>query len=203
MRKSYALEDLDCANCAAKMEAAINKMPQVEKATVSFMTSRLSLVVPDGTDMAALLEELPPLRQKLLCAVDRDSRAFDRYMEALTMPKATPEEQAARKAAMEEGLKEAAQVPMEVAETVASLFPALETVVLRGNPNAVTDGMVGAMLARTAVLGALFNVRVNLDSIHDSHFTAALAARADAAQELALSWEKRILSPIALAGTLS
>ena len=200
MRKSYALEDLDCANCAAKMEAAINKMPQVEKATVSFMTSRLSLVVPDGTDMAALLEELPPLRQKLLCAVDRDSRAFDRYMEALAMPKATPEEQAARKAAMEEGLKEAAQVPMEVAETVASLFPALETVVLRGNPNAVTDGMVGAMLARTAVLGALFNVRVNLDSIHDSHFTAALAARADAAQELALSWEKRILSPI---GTLS
>lgn len=119
------------------------------------------------------------------------------------MPKATPEEQAARKAAMEEGLKEAAQVPMEVAETVASLFPALETVVRRGNPNAVTDGMVGAMLARTAVLGALFNVRVNLDSIHDSHFTAALAARADAAQELALSWEKRILSPIALAGTLS
>ena len=154
-------------------------------------------------EMAALLEELPPLRQKLLCAVDRDSRAFDRYMEALAMPKATPEEQAARKAAMEEGLKEAAQVPMEVAETVASLFPALVTVVLRGNPNAVTDGMVGAMLARTAVLGALFNVRVNLDSIHDSHFTAALAARADAAQELALSWEKRILSPIALAGTLS
>ena len=48
MRKSYALEDLDCANCAAKMEAAINKMPQVEKATVSFMTSRLSLVVPDA-----------------------------------------------------------------------------------------------------------------------------------------------------------
>ena len=132
-------------------------------------------------EMAALLEELPPLCRKLLCAVDRDSRAFDRYMEALTMPKATPEEQAARKAAMEEGLKEAAQVPMEVAETVASLFPALET----------------------AVLGALFNVRVNLDSIHDSHFTAALAARADAAQELALSWEKRILSPIALAGTLS
>ena len=83
------------------------------------------------------------------------------------------------------------------------ILDALETVVLRGNPNAVTDGMVGAMLARTAVLGALFNVRVNLDSIHDSHFTAALAARADAAQELALSWEKRILSPIALAGTLS
>ncbi len=70
MRKSYALEDLDCANCAAKMETAINKMPQVEKATVSFMTSRLSLVVPDGTDMAALLEEV----QKEIHKVEPDCR---------------------------------------------------------------------------------------------------------------------------------
>ena len=154
-------------------------------------------------EVRASLSRLEMLRARLVALVDEDARAFEPLAAAYRLPKATPEEQAARKAAMEEGLKEAAQVPMEVAETVASLFPALETVVLRGNPNAVTDGMVGAMLARTAVLGALFNVRVNLDSIHDSHFTAALAARADAAQELALSWEKRILSPIALAGTLS
>lgn len=58
MRKSYAMEELDCANCAAKMEAAINKLPEVEKATVSFMTSRLSLVVPEGTDMRALLDKV-------------------------------------------------------------------------------------------------------------------------------------------------
>ena len=70
MRKSYALEDLDCANCAAKMEAAINKMPQIEKATVSFMTSRLSLVVPDGTDMAVLLNEV----QKEINKVEPDCR---------------------------------------------------------------------------------------------------------------------------------
>lgn len=70
MRKSYALEDLDCANCAAKMEAAINKLPEVEKATVSFMTSRLSLVVPEGTDMAALLETV----QKTINKVEPDCR---------------------------------------------------------------------------------------------------------------------------------
>ncbi len=58
MRKSYALEELDCANCAAKMEAAINKLPEVEKATISFMTSRLALVLPDGTDLPALLEKV-------------------------------------------------------------------------------------------------------------------------------------------------
>ena len=70
MRKSYALEDLDCANCAAKMEAAINQMPQIEKATVSCMTSRLSLVVPDGTDMAVLLNEV----QKEISKVEPDCR---------------------------------------------------------------------------------------------------------------------------------
>ena len=70
MRKSYALEDLDCANCASKMEAAINKMPQIDKATVSFMTSRLSLVVPDGTDMAVLLNEV----QKEISKVEPDCR---------------------------------------------------------------------------------------------------------------------------------
>ena len=68
MAKEHLEED--CANCAAKMEAAINKMPQVEKATVSFMTSRLSLVVPDGTDMAALLEEI----QKEIHKVEPDCR---------------------------------------------------------------------------------------------------------------------------------
>ena len=70
MRKSSALEALACANCAAKMEAAINKMPQIEKATVSFMTSRLSLVVPDGTDMAVLLNEV----QKEISKVEPDCR---------------------------------------------------------------------------------------------------------------------------------
>lgn len=58
MRKTYALEDLDCANCAAKMETLINKLPGVEKATVTFMTSRLSLTVPDDTDLAVLLPQV-------------------------------------------------------------------------------------------------------------------------------------------------
>ena len=58
MRKSYQLEDLDCANCAAKMESLINKLPGVEKATVTFMTSRLSITVPDDTDLPGLLKQI-------------------------------------------------------------------------------------------------------------------------------------------------
>lgn len=48
MRKSFKLQDLDCANCAAKMEDAINRIDGVEKATVSFMTQKLTLVADDA-----------------------------------------------------------------------------------------------------------------------------------------------------------
>lgn len=58
MRKTYQLEDLDCANCAAKMEHLISKLPGVEKATVTFMTSRLSITVPDDTDLPDLLKRI-------------------------------------------------------------------------------------------------------------------------------------------------
>lgn len=43
MKKTYKLENLDCANCAAKMETAINKIEGVEKAAVSFMTQKLTI----------------------------------------------------------------------------------------------------------------------------------------------------------------
>lgn len=58
------------------------------------------------------------------------------------------------------------------------------------------------MLARTAVLGAVFNVRVNLSSIQDSDFTSQLARRADQAQSDAIAWERSILGKVSLAGAL-
>ena len=91
-------------------------------------------------------------------------------------------------------------MPLEVARAAVSLFPALELVVTRGNSNAVTDGMVGTMLARSAVLGALFNVRVNLGSIHDAAFVEALDRETRTLQEQALRWERQILGKTELAG---
>ncbi len=72
MRKSYAMEELDCANCAAKMERAINKLPGVEKATVTFMTSRLSLVVADDVDLADLMQKV----QKEVSRVDPNCKVI-------------------------------------------------------------------------------------------------------------------------------
>lgn len=149
-----------------------------------------------------VLQQYPAIRARLLDAIDRDSKAFDLYMAALAMPKTTDAEKAARKRAMQEGLKAAALVPMETAETALTVFPALRLAVEQGNANAITDGMVGTMLARTAVLGAVFNVRVNLSSIQDSDFTDQLARRADQAQSDAIAWERSILGKVSLAGAL-
>lgn len=57
MRKSFELENLECANCAAKMEHDISTFPEVSKCTITFMTSRMSITVPDGTDLDAVLDK--------------------------------------------------------------------------------------------------------------------------------------------------
>ncbi len=145
-------------------------------------------------EMQTVLRDLPALREKLLLAIDEDTRAFDRYMAALKLPKGSEE----RKNAMQEGLKAAALVPLTVADTACKLFPYLETVLLHGNANAVTDAMVGTMLARTCALGAIFNVRVNLSSIKDEAFVADLTEQCRHLQEIVVRRETELLAQIPL-----
>lgn len=57
MRKTYQLEDLECANCAAKMERDISAFPEVTKCTITFMTSRMSITVADDCDLDAVLDK--------------------------------------------------------------------------------------------------------------------------------------------------
>ncbi len=142
--------------------------------------------------MQGILQELCAVREELLRAVDEDTRAFDKYMAALALPKGSEE----RKNAMQEGLKEAALVPLRVATTACKLFSPLKDVLLYGNSNAVTDAMVGTMLARTCALGAIFNVRVNLASIRDENFVAELSQQCDALQETAQTQERMLLKEI-------
>ncbi len=63
MRKSFKLENLECANCASKMENDINKLPGVNKATISFMTSKLVLDVEDDA-LASVVQEAQSICHK-------------------------------------------------------------------------------------------------------------------------------------------
>ena len=144
-------------------------------------------------DMQKVLKEAAAIKDQLLEAIQKDSSSFEQYMQALSLPKNTEEEKAARRAAMQEGLKAAAQVPMSVARAAAQILPLAQTVVAKGNANAVTDGLVASMMARTAVLGALFNVKINLSSIKDEAFTQAMAQEAAKLEQAAIEGEQEIL----------
>ena len=147
-------------------------------------------------EMSEIIENISSDRKALLVAVDDDTRAFDKYMAALKLPKGSEE----RKTAMQEGLKEAALVPLSVAKRVCTLFPSIEKVLTHGNSNAVTDAMVATMLARTCALGAIYNVRINLSSIHDEAFVKELEGECDTLQNMAVSEEARLLKNISISG---
>lgn len=69
MKKSFKLSELDCANCAAKMETAINKLDAVDNATISFMSQRLTLEAADDK-----FKEAVDLAQKAISKVERGCR---------------------------------------------------------------------------------------------------------------------------------
>ena len=130
---------------------------------------------------------------KLLADVDRDAEAYDRVFAAFKLPKETDEEKAVRKEAIQHETKYAAEVPMEVARTASELLPMIDAAARRGNSNAVTDATVAMMCARTAVIGALLNVRINLTSITDEAFVKTMTEEADRLETVAVEAEHKLL----------
>lgn len=144
-------------------------------------------------EMNEIKERAFILRRKLIDYIEKDSEAYNKVMEAYKLPKETDEEKTLRKEAIEEGSKLAATIPLEVAYTSFEIMPLAEAIVLRGNSNAVTDALVAAMLARTAVLSAILNVRINLSSINDEEFVSRYKSKSDTLEEDVLAYEKKIL----------
>ena len=114
--------------------------------------------------MKPIAIEAALIRERLTEYIDKDSEAYDRVFSAFKLPKETPDEQVIRTNAIQSATKEAAIVPMRVAEEIGSVMETIIYVAHKGNQNAVTDACVAMMAARTCVLGALLNVRINLTS---------------------------------------
>lgn len=143
--------------------------------------------------MKEISEEGNALVADLIDGIRRDSTSFSGYMAALKLPKSTDEEKEIRRAAMQQGLKDATEGPMGIAESAAKIFPLAYDAVKYGNAAAVTDGLVSAMLARTCVITALFNAKINLKSIKDEAYKEEKSARVAELEKLAIAEEKRIL----------
>ena len=145
-------------------------------------------------EMKAAIEPMKEICAQLLDDIKRDSESFDQYMQALTLPKETEEERAARTEAMQNGLKAAVAVPLSVAKAACGILPYAETMVVKGNKTAVTDALVATMMARTAVLGAGFNVKINLESIKDQEYVDRIGKEVAELEKQAVEMEKKILA---------
>lgn len=128
------------------------------------------------------------LQNKLIHLVDEDTAAFNKIMDALGMPKGTDEEKAARKAALEAATLFATQVPLSTMKTAYATFDLLDMMAQKGNPASVSDAGVGALAARSAVLGAYLNVRINARDLKDRKAADAILSEA---AEIAAKAEQR------------
>lgn len=134
------------------------------------------------------------IKIKLLRAVDEDTQAFNKIMNAFGLPKKTEEEKKARVEAIEAATKIAAQVPFKVMQLAAESLEILKAMAENGNPNSVSDAGVGALCIRTAVYGAYLNVRINVASLKDETFKNELLSKAENILKAVLEKEKEILA---------
>ncbi|MGB1207186.1 MAG: glutamate formimidoyltransferase [Chitinophagales bacterium] len=130
----------------------------------------------------------------LLYLVDEDTNAFNRIIDAVRLPKKTETEQVARAKAMTEATKYAIEVPLRVMRTALDSMVVMEAMAKIGNPNSASDAGVGAACARTAVLGAYLNVKINLGGFDDAEFAEAALKKADNILKRAIKKEKEILA---------
>jgi glutamate formiminotransferase / formiminotetrahydrofolate cyclodeaminase len=117
-------------------------------------------------------------QNQLIMLVDEDTNAFNKIIDAFRMPKASAEEAAARKNAIQDATKYAVEVPLKVATLCCQSMEVMAAMVKIGNPNSITDAGVGAMCARTGVLGAVMNIKINVGDLEDKTFVAKVLAQA-------------------------
>ena len=126
------------------------------------------------------LAELSRLRARLIELVDEDARAFEPLAAAYRMPKATPEEAAAKAAAVQAALADAAEAPLSIMRTAAGVVEHADYLARHGSRLARSDAGVAAAFARAAVDGASLNVFVNAASMDDAAHASRLRAEAEA-----------------------
>ena len=132
-------------------------------------------------------------KDELLRLVDADTKAFNGIMNAMSLPKGTDEEKAIRKKAMNEATKVAIEVPFKVMKVSYDSMEVIKAMAETGNPNSVSDAGVGALCARSAVMGAFMNVRINAGGYDDMTFVADVLAKGREIERKAVEMETSIL----------
>lgn len=134
------------------------------------------------------------LRLELAQLADDDAAVFNKFMEAYKMPKATDTKKAMRTAAIGQAAIAAAEVPMQIANKSLEVLKLARKLIVFGNPNAISDGTVSALMARAALRSALYNVKINLGLIKDDEYVAAARAKMQQLEAKAMEIEAFVLA---------
>jgi methenyltetrahydrofolate cyclohydrolase len=124
-------------------------------------------------ELQAALDKTEFYRNEFTRLIDEDTKAFVLVMEAYKLPKENDEDKTIREKAIDEALKKAVDVPMEVLKYTSEMMEFSITIANKGNANSVSDASVGALLLQSTGLAALYNILINLKSIQDQKFVEA------------------------------
>ena len=145
-------------------------------------------------EMRGIQETMCAVKEEFVHYINKDSAAFMELMDSFKLPKDTEEEKTHRKEELERTTNQAALVPCASGNLAYSLLSVAETVILRGNTNAITDGMIAVINARAAIKSAFLNVKINLGSIQDAEFVKQLADAMDEMESGLDAEEQRLVS---------
>jgi glutamate formiminotransferase/formiminotetrahydrofolate cyclodeaminase len=129
----------------------------------------------------------------LLDLVDEDTNAFNKIMDAFRLPKDTEANKVKRQEAIQAATQYAILTPFKVMETAYNSMEVMKAMAEFGNPNSVTDAGVGALCARTAVIGAFLNVKINCGDCEDKTFVADILERGQQLVDDACALENEIM----------
>lgn len=132
-------------------------------------------------------------KNELLKLVDEDTNAFNKIMIAFGLPKSTDDEKKARTHAIQEATKYATEIPFKVMQLAGESMEIIKKMVEIGNPNSITDAGVGALCARSAVIGAFLNVKINAKGLTDKAFAAQLITKGSVIESKTQELENEIL----------
>ena len=130
---------------------------------------------------------------QLMKLVDEDTNAFNKIMDAFSLPKKTEEEKAIRKQAVQEATRFATEVPFKTMQLCYECMSVAKAMAEIGNPNSVTDAGVGALAARAGVVGAFLNVKINASGLDDKAYAEKIIREGENVVEKAGQLEAEIL----------
>jgi glutamate formiminotransferase/formiminotetrahydrofolate cyclodeaminase len=144
-------------------------------------------------EFSAWAEKGQKIKDELNTLVDLDTAAFNKIMTAFGLPKGTEDEKTTRKQAIQDATKFAIEIPFKVMQLSFDSLTIIKAMAEVGNPNSVSDAGVGALCARSAVMGAFMNVRINASGYDDKTYVNDIISKGKEIENKTVALEADIL----------